>query len=148
MKNATFSTFTLCAILFAAPAFAEPEQDAHHAEHDHKSHDHDAHDHGSHEHGEDHHADHGDSHDEMKADAKAEGEIITAHVKGLVCDFCAQAVTKVFKREDAVQTVHVDLDSGTIKVGLKKDGVLDDAKMKKLIRNSGYSLTKIERSAG
>ena len=74
--------------------------------------------------------------------------LITAKVNGLVCDFCAQALKKVFKKEDAVENLSVDLDAGEVVIILKPGGVLDDARVKKLIRKSGYSLVSLERSGG
>ena len=75
----------------------------------------------------------------------AAGETIVAKVNGMVCDFCAQAVTKVFGREDAVESVDVDLDNGEIKVAMKPDMTLDDATIENLVRKSGYALVAIER---
>ena len=37
------------------------------------------------------------------ADPAASAQTVTAKVNGLVCDFCAQAVRKVFKKQDAVE---------------------------------------------
>ena len=78
---------------------------------------------------------------------QAGAETLTVNVKGMVCDFCAQAVTKVFKKKAAVETVDVDLDNGRIVVGVRPGLSLDDATLKKMIRDAGYSLTSIERSA-
>lgn len=72
--------------------------------------------------------------------------LITAKVNGLVCDFCAQALRKVFKKEEAVDHINVDLDAGQVLIALNPEGSLDDAHVKKLIRNSGYSLVSISRS--
>jgi len=76
---------------------------------------------------------------------QAKGEFVTAHVNGLVCDFCAQSIQKVFKKEAAVKGVHVDLDSGEIHISMKPGQSMGDAAIEKLIRKSGYSLTSIER---
>ncbi len=78
---------------------------------------------------------------------QAKGEFVTAHVNGLVCDFCAQSIQKVFKKEAAVKGVHVDLDSGEIHISMNPGQTMDDAAIEKLIRKSGYSLTSIEREA-
>lgn len=75
----------------------------------------------------------------------ASGETVVAKVNGMVCDFCAQAVTKVFGREDAVERVDVDLDNGEIKVAMKPGKTLDDAKIESLVRKSGYALVAVER---
>lgn len=79
--------------------------------------------------------------------ADARGESVTAHVNGLVCDFCAQSIEKVFKRDAAVKGVHVDLDKGEIHISMKAGQTMDDAAIEKLIRKSGYSLVSVEREA-
>ncbi len=77
----------------------------------------------------------------------AEGMMMTVHVKGMVCDFCARAVTKVFGKKDAVDGVHVDLDTGEIHVGLKPGMDLTDEEVASLVKKSGYALVSIEREA-
>lgn len=74
-------------------------------------------------------------------------EIMTAKVKGMVCDFCAQAVTKVFYKQDGVKDVRVDLDTAEIIVTMAADQSLDDDMIKKLIRQTGYSLVEIKRAS-
>lgn len=81
------------------------------------------------------------------ATAQAKGEFVTAHVNGLVCDFCAQSIQKVFKKDAAVKGVHVDLDNGEIHISMNPGQTMDDASIETLIRKSGYSLTSIEREA-
>ncbi|MFN7056831.1 heavy-metal-associated domain-containing protein [Hyphomonas sp.] len=77
----------------------------------------------------------------------AKGEFVTAHVNGLVCDFCAQAIQKVFGREAAVASVNVNLGGGVVEIAMKPGQTMDDAAITRLIRNSGYALVKIERAA-
>tara|TARA_R100001129_G_scaffold168671_1_gene136971 strand:- start:361 stop:750 length:390 start_codon:yes stop_codon:yes gene_type:complete len=79
-------------------------------------------------------------------DVADSAQIVTAKVNGLVCDFCAQAVRKVFKKQDAVESVTVDLDNGQIVLGLKAGASMDDDTIGKLIRKSGYSLVSIDRA--
>lgn len=38
-------------------------------------------------------------------------EAVTVKANGMVCDFCAQAVIKVFGCEDAVDSVNVDMNA-------------------------------------
>ncbi|MEL6857365.1 MAG: heavy-metal-associated domain-containing protein [Pseudomonadota bacterium] len=71
--------------------------------------------------------------------------MITAKVNGMVCDFCARAVTKVFGKEEAVENVHVDLDSGEIHVTLTPGGALTDDRVAELVKKSGYDLVSVER---
>lgn len=71
--------------------------------------------------------------------------LVTAKVNGMVCDFCARAVTKVFGKEAAVENVHVDLDRGEIHVTLKSGAALSDERVASLVKKSGYDLVSIER---
>ena len=140
----TFTKLTggLAVLAFlSTPAFAqEHSKERNHDEMDHSQMDHSKMDHSNH-----------DMADMDTSDAPAElaegASVITAKVNGLVCDFCAQALRKVFKKEAAVEDISVDLDSGNVLIALKDGETLDDATIKKLIRKSGYSLVSIERSA-
>lgn len=80
------------------------------------------------------------------AQAQSQGETVTVSVNGLVCDFCAQSIQKVFKKRDAVQSVNVDLDNGLVTIVMKPGQTLDDDTVTKLIRDGGYSVTEIERT--
>lgn len=79
--------------------------------------------------------------------AAAEATMVTVSVKGMVCDFCARAVTKVFGQNEAVDGVHVDLDNGEIHVGLKPGMSLSDDEIETLVRKSGYAMVSVEREA-
>ena len=83
-----------------------------------------------------------DSASETAIDAQT---LVTAKVNGMVCDFCARAVTKVFGKQDAVENVHVDLDNGEIHVTLKPGAEISDEKVADLVKRSGYDLVSIER---
>lgn len=73
--------------------------------------------------------------------------LVTAKVNGMVCDFCARAVTKVFGNEAAVDAVHVDLDKGEIHVTLKSGADMSDETVASLVKKSGYDLVSIARDA-
>ena len=77
---------------------------------------------------------------EATSETTASQTLLTAKVNGMVCDFCARAVTKVFGKEAAVETVHVDLDKGEIHVTLKSGTDLSDARVASLVKKSGYDL--------
>ena len=77
--------------------------------------------------------------------APSEASMLTVNVKGMVCDFCAQAVQKVFGKNDAVEGVHVDLDKGEIHVGLKPGMKLSDDEVETLVKKSGYAMISGER---
>lgn len=64
-------------------------------------------------------------------------------VNGLVCDFCARALEKVFGKQEAVNDIDVDLDSKIITIDFKEGQSLDDDTIKKLIQDSGYNVESI-----
>jgi copper chaperone CopZ len=74
-------------------------------------------------------------------------ELVTVKVNGLVCDFCARSIEAMMKKRDDVSGVHVDLDKGEVHLKLKANATLDDATLKKLITDSGYNVTGVDRKA-
>lgn len=79
---------------------------------------------------------------------EAEAPIIVAKVNGMVCDFCAQALKKVFKKEAAVEDLSVDLDASEVTITLKSGQTLSDDKVETLIRKSGYAFVSAARDGG
>lgn len=79
--------------------------------------------------------------------ASAEEQCNTVNVKvnGLVCDFCARALEKVFSKREEVSGIKVDLNNGNVLVNVKPGNNIDDATLTKLITDSGYSVTGINR---
>ncbi len=75
----------------------------------------------------------------------AGAESVTVKVNGLVCDFCARSIEATMKKRPDVSGVHVDLDKGEVHLRLKADAKLDDPTLTKLIVDSGYAVTGIER---
>lgn len=71
------------------------------------------------------------------------GGTIYVDVNGLVCDFCARALEKVFGKEEAVDNIHVDLDTKVITIHFKEGKNLDDEAITGLIQDSGYNVEKI-----
>jgi len=85
---------------------------------------------------------------DLTLDPTSENSVVMiAKVNGLVCDFCAQALKKVFKKEDAVEALNVDLNAGEVQITLKSGQSLPDEHIEKLIRNSGYSLVSMHRAS-
>ena len=70
---------------------------------------------------------------------------VKAEVNGMVCDFCAQAVEKVFSKEDGVTDVAVDLDNGAITITLEEGASISDERVAELVKKSGYDLVAIKR---
>lgn len=72
-------------------------------------------------------------------------DIAVIQVKGMVCDFCAQAVTKVFSKHDNVSDIAVDLDAQTISLYFKdKNAHLSEDQIKQGVHYSGYDFVGYE----
>lgn len=77
--------------------------------------------------------------------ALAAGDI-KMDVKGMVCDFCAQSIIKVFKDHPSVKDVNISLENETATLTLKDDAQpMDDEALNKLMRQAGYDIGAIER---
>ena len=68
---------------------------------------------------------------------------IYADVNGLVCDFCARALEKVFGKQEEVNNINVDLDTKIITINFKDGKSLTDEAVTKLITDSGYDVRGI-----
>ncbi len=64
-------------------------------------------------------------------------------VNGLVCDFCARALEKVFNKQEAVESINVDLDKKIITIHFNEGQNLEDEKITQLINDSGYDIREI-----
>ncbi len=72
-------------------------------------------------------------------------DTVNVKVNGMVCDFCARALEKVFGKRDDVSGIKVDLDNSQVTVAMKPGNAIDDATLTKLITDSGYDVRGIER---
>ncbi len=72
-------------------------------------------------------------------------ENINVTVKGMVCSFCAQGVTKKFKAEDSVEKIDVSLETKIVSIVLKDGKTMTDEKITTLLTDSGYNVEKIQR---
>lgn len=72
-------------------------------------------------------------------------DTVVAQINGLVCDFCARALEKVFSKQEEVTGIDVNLNTKLVTIGFKKDANLDDATITKLITDAGYNVVEIKR---
>ena len=79
------------------------------------------------------------------SNAFANGNTIAVKVNGLVCDFCARALEKMFSKQEAVLGIQVDLDQALVRVDVKEGQSIDDQTLKQLITDSGYNVVEIQR---
>ena len=70
---------------------------------------------------------------------------INIKVNGLVCDFCARSLEKVFLKRNDVAGISVDLGKGSVVVAMKPGLTIDDTTLTKLITDSGYNVSAIQR---
>lgn len=131
----------------------------HHADmnHDHgakldhgDSHEHESHDHSAVAH------DHGDvamkaatiTHtDEISAALVNGGAPVVVDVLGVVCDFCATAMNKIFSKRDEVAAIYVDLDKKTLSLVINDGSVLSDKQIEQLAKQAGYRIAAIRRDS-
>tara|TARA_Y100000592_G_scaffold625_1_gene986 strand:- start:182 stop:472 length:291 start_codon:yes stop_codon:yes gene_type:complete len=75
---------------------------------------------------------------------------IHVDVEGLVCDFCAQSIQKVFLKQPGVEKVDVNLNNGRVIIKMAdvfqddEDGISND-RIVKLFLNAGYDVIAIMR---
>ena len=66
-------------------------------------------------------------------------------VNGLVCDFCARSIEKLFNKEDSVKKVNIDLERMLITINLKQGRNLSNNIILELVMDSGYDVIEINR---
>lgn len=81
----------------------------------------------------------------LSSPAWALSKQVDVKINGLVCDFCAQAMEKVFGKQDEVADISVDLDTKIVTINMKDGQNMDDAVITKLITDSGYNVEEIMR---
>lgn len=77
----------------------------------------------------------------------AQAGTIQANVKGMHCVACAQAIEATLTEEKAVEKVVVDVKGGTATITEKPGAHLTDDRVKALVKEAGYSVTGMTRSA-
>ena len=78
--------------------------------------------------------------------ANLNGKTVYADVNGLVCDFCAQSLKKVFGKKEAVEKINVNLDDKVITITFKEGQSLSHEEIEKVIVDSGYDLVGIRET--
>ena len=83
--------------------------------------------------------------DEIDRALAAGGTPIVADVLGVVCDFCALAMNKIFGSRPEVAAVYVDLDTKALSLVLSPGSGLSDAEIAELAVQAGYRIAAIRR---
>ena len=75
----------------------------------------------------------------------AAADTIHATVRGRACVLCAVGIEKTFRAQPEVSTVDIDLDNNLVTIHTKPGRTIEDAKIRKLLGDAGYSVTGIVR---
>ena len=124
-----------------------------HASMNHDDHDHAAMNHDDHDHSAMDHSGHdmGPKHalltrtSDIDKALMAGGQPVVVDVLGVVCDFCATAMNKIFGKRQEVAAVYVDLDKKTLSLALQAGETLSDQDIEKLAEQAGYRIAAIRR---
>jgi mercuric ion binding protein len=70
---------------------------------------------------------------------------VTIGVNGMVCGFCAQGIARKFSADPAVEKVKVSLENKVVSLQLKEGKSISDDSINNLLKDAGYTVSKIER---
>lgn len=73
------------------------------------------------------------------------GEKISVTVKGMVCSFCSQGITKKFKEQPMIKDVNVDLDTHLVSLELNDNQKINDKLIETILKDAGYGVEAITR---
>ena len=137
----------ITALCFCLPATAQQHHD-NHAEHDmHEHHDHQEAEIAGASH--DGHAATGEAiltrTEDIESALAEGGEPIVADVLGVVCDFCAVAMNKIFGKREEVAAIYVDLDTKALSLVLVPGASLSDETIAELAVQAGYRIADVRR---
>ena len=148
LRKTILMTTALC---FCLPAAAQDNHDhMDHATHDiHEHHDHDSQEadssHTSHD---GHNATSGPAltrTEDIESALAQGGEPIVADVLGVVCDFCALAMNKIFSKREEVAAMYVDLDTKALSLVLVPGASMSDQTIAELAVQAGYRIAEVRR---
>ena len=71
--------------------------------------------------------------------------IIKIAVNGLVCDFCAQAIEKVFMKKKEVEGIDVNLEAQVVVLFLKEKTNINNQLISDILEDAGYNIENIDR---
>lgn len=63
------------------------------------------------------------------------------NVRGMVCSFCAQGITKKFKEQPEVADIEVNLTDKFVRITYKDGQKLSEEKITTLLKEAGYDVT-------
>ena len=99
------------------------------------------------------HSNHDHNHDHMESNQievqagsiDPNGTLMTVAVEGMVCDFCAQAIERVFMKREEVAGITINLDDQNVIISLKSEKDIENTTIEELFLNAGYNIQTIDR---
>ena len=93
----------------------------------------------------------GHNHDEITTNGLSSGEItdniININVNGMVCDFCAQSIEKVFMKRIEVKGINVNLEDQKVVIYLERETDIEDTTISTIFEDAGYTVETINRNS-
>ncbi|MEB3265728.1 MAG: heavy metal-associated domain-containing protein [Cyanobacteriota bacterium] len=83
----------------------------------------------------------------LQAPLRAGSSVYRIKVAGMVCSFCAQGIEKRLRSLPGTESVRIDLSHRLVEVTPRPGVVLDQAALRKAIRDAGYDVRSIEAPA-
>ena len=76
-------------------------------------------------------------------------QVAVVSVEGMVCDFCARGLEKLFKKDQNVKKIDVDLNNGKVLIAYSKESKIsfDDIKQKTLANGQNATNLRIIKIA-
>ena len=74
----------------------------------------------------------------------SKAQIAVVRVKGMVCDFCARGIEKIFKRDPNVKKIDVDLSKGKVLIAYAQNAKIDFDNIKEKILSNGLNATDLQ----
>ena len=99
------------------------------------------------------HSNHDHNHDHMESNQievqagsiDPNGTLMIVAVEGMVCDFCAQAIERVFMKREEVAGITINLDDQNVIISLKSEKDIENTTIEELFLNAGYNVQTINR---
>ncbi len=87
----------------------------------------------------------GHEHKKPEIVEQKEAKIIMAHTEGMVCDFCARGIEKLFGKRDEVSSIDVSLENQTVTIYLNDGKDISDEEVIQIIKDNGVTTTRVHR---
>lgn len=70
---------------------------------------------------------------------------VTVKVDGMVCDFCAQSISKLFEQKAEIEKVDINFDTKEVLLDFKPGSTIPNEEIKNVIDYAGYKIVDIVR---